>query len=871
MKTYILIFFLFTRLCFAQTLPIKIIAQDQRNNLISNATIQFKNIDFEVLKFGFTNKSGQFNTTLNKNLGKVLIRTSSIGFKPDTTYLDLAIYNSEVINIVLTDDVKQLQEIYVKPKFNIGQDNDTTTYKVSDFTTSDNRNLEDVIKKMPGMQVSDDGTISFKGKKISKILLDGDDVTGDKYKLLSKNITPQQVTDIQAIEHYIEDALLKGIINSDDVVLNLKVKNPKALIGSLDLAYGTNNRKDLSANLISYLKKTKSFIYGNTNNLGRLKSQDFSFDLDREKLPAANPLFSKDIFLISPFSTNNLALNNSDAASLNFVNTVNKKLKIKGNINYFNEKQNAISNLNVQYFEPNNIVTQDINNENKLAKNLEAEVNLDYLINSKSRILSSVKFHNQPQNYQSKSLSIFNNVSQDSVFQQFNTAYKYLFSDIKYTLKLSNNSALLVSSKYLNQDIDLGYLPTSGIYVANPIFNGSNQLKQDVNQNYSIYNFNINGLKRKGASFFNVNSGFNSVNTGLNTNLFYLNNQSFERLGNSFENNETYINNKFYFNGSYILAKEHYKLKLEANNSYQQFKTAQNDTTFFVFEPKLTFNYKINQTNSLNFSYNYKNTPIDAFNYYQNNVLNSFRSLFNGINQFYNFGASNFSINYSYNDFTDKYLSFNIQSNYIFSKQGFIYENFFENNFYITRQLFFDGFKNYGLNFNVKKFVPSVSTSFSANYGLNSRDYFNKVGSQINEYTGTSQTLSLKGDTGFDFPLNFNLGFQYFKNATNENKQTIAFNNSFKYSLITRIKLSEIILPLINFEWARVNQQDYRMLNADIQINPKKGKFKYSVEGKNLLNLKSFDNFFIDNAQSARFSNQILGRYIAARVQFSIN
>ena len=160
---------------------------------------------------------------------------------------------------------------------------------------------------------------------------------------------------------------------------------------------------------------------------------------------------------------------------------------------------------------------------------------------------------------------------------------------------------------------------------------------------------------------------------------------------------------------------------------------------------------------SLNFSYNYKNTPIDAFNYYQNNVLNSFRSLFNGINQFYNFGASNFSINYSYNDFTDKYLSFNIQSNYIFSKQGFIYENFFENNFYITRQLFFDGFKNYGLNFNVKKFVPSVSTSFSASYGLNSRDYFNKVGSQINEYTGTSQTLSLKGDTGFDFPVNFNM------------------------------------------------------------------------------------------------------------------
>jgi hypothetical protein len=867
----ILVFILLaSKFTFAQNIPINISLKSQTKLPIENATIQFKNGDFDIIKFGFTNTNGQFNATLNKNLGKVLIRTSSIGFKPDTTYLDLTSYNSEIINIVLIDDIKQLQEIYVKPKLNIGQENDTTTYKVSDFTTFENRNLEDVIKKMPGMQVGDDGTISFKGKKISKILLDGDDVTGDKYKLLSRNITPQQVTDIQAIEHYIEDALLKGIINSDEVVLNLKVKNPKALIGNLDFAYGTDSRKDLSANIISYLKKTKSFSYANTNNLGRLKTQDFSFDLEREKLPTANPLFNRNIFLISPFSSNNLALNNSDASSLNFVNTINKNLKIKGNINYFNEKQDAFSNLNVEFFQPNNIVTQDINEENIVTKNLEAEVNLDYLINSKSRILSSVKFHNQPKNYQSKSLSIFNNVNQDSVFQQFNTANNYLFADVKYTLKTSEKSALLVSSKYLNQNIDLVYLPTSGIYSINPIFNGSDQLNQTVNQNYSIYNFNINGLKRKRANFYDLNMGFNSIVTGFNSNLSYFNNQSFESLGGNYINNQNYLNNKLYFNGSYILAKEHYKLKAELKNSYQQFKVMQTDTALLIIEPSLTFNWKISQINSLNFSYNFRNTPIDAYNFYQNDVLTSFRNLSSGLNQFYNFGAHNYSINYGYNDFADKYLSFNVQSSYSFSKNGFIYENFFEDNFYITKQLFYDGFKNYGLNLNLKKFVPNVSTSFSASYGLNSRDYFNKVGNQINEYTGISQNLSLKGDTGFDFPVNFNLGFQYIKNSTNENKQTIAFNNSFKYSLITRIKLSDIILPLINFEWARVNQQNYRMLNADIQINPKKGKFNYSLEGKNLLDLKSFDNFFIDNAQSARFSNQILGRYIAARIQFSI-
>jgi hypothetical protein len=229
MRILVIILF-FSHFCAGQTIPVKIIVNTEFKFPIVSATIQFKNIDFEVVKFGFTDNEGKFNTTLNNNLDKVLIRTSFIGFKPDTTFLDLAKYDGTTILIVLKEDIEQLQEIYVKPKFSINQENDTTTYKVSDFTTSDNRNLEDVIKKMPGMQVSDDGTISFKGKKISKILMDGDDVTGSKYKLLSRNISPQQVTDIQAIEHYIEDALLKGIINRDEIVLNLKLKTQKPLL-----------------------------------------------------------------------------------------------------------------------------------------------------------------------------------------------------------------------------------------------------------------------------------------------------------------------------------------------------------------------------------------------------------------------------------------------------------------------------------------------------------------------------------------------------------------------------------------------------------------------------------------------------------------
>ena len=873
LKFILLILFFFNlSICYSQYNEIKINVKDNKNASIFNSTVQIKNKDFESMKFGFTNIKGEVEFKVQTEIFEFIVQTSYLGYKTDTTLINLNTTRDQIfiVNIVLKEDFRQLKEVYVKPKLSITQDNDTTTYKVSDFTTSDNRSLEDVIKKMPGMQVQEDGTIAFKGKKISKILLDGDDVTGDKYKLITRNISPQQVTDIQAIENYIEDALLKGIINSDEVVLNLKVKNPKAIIGNLDFAYGTNDRNEISANFISYIKNNKSFIYANTNNLGRLKSQDFSVDLENQKILPANPLINRDIFSFSPFAANNLALNQSQAASINFVNTASKNLKLKGKVNYFTEALNASSIFETEYFEPNAILTQDINRENNNRTNLDSEIDLDYLINPHSRILGTFKFTNQPYEYNSSGLSVFDNLNIDSVFQQLNNANNTFFSNLKYTHKLSNNSALIVSNNYFSQNLDQAYLPKSSIYVSHPNFNGSNQLNQTIKQNYDVYKFNVNSLKRKGSNFFDFNLGYNNINTNLSSSLAYFDNQSFESLGNNYINSQIYINNSFYLNSKYILEKEFFKLKLELKNSYQQFNVSENDTSLLIIEPSLTFNWKLSQIKNISLSYNYKNTPIEPFNFYNNDILNSFRSLSSALNQFYNFGNHNYTINYGYNDFSDKYFSFNIQSNYTYSNKGFIYENFFENNFYITRQIIFDGFKSYGVNINAKKFVPKVSTSFSVNYSWNNRDYFNKVGNQINEYSGVNQGLTLKGDTGFDFPVNFNLLFQYIKSITNQNRQAIAFNNSYKYNLISRFKFSDVIVPFINFEWARVNKQNYRMLNSEVQINPKKGKLKYSLEGKNLLNLKSYDNFFIDNAQSSRFSNQILGRYVAARIQLSI-
>jgi hypothetical protein len=566
-----------------------------------------------------------------------------------------------------------------------------------------------------------------------------------------------------------------------------------------------------------------------------------------------------------------LALNNSKGASVNFVNRINEAFKIKGNLNYSQDNLRASSAFSTNYFNPNNVVIIDSNNERNKITNLSGELNSDYLINKKSRILASFNYNFKPSNYFSNSESNFNNISRDSITQLQNNNNQYFVGDLKYTLKLPNNTALLITGKYLDQNINLNYFTTSAINANNILFNGSNQLRQDAIQKNTTYELNLEGLKRRGNCFFELNTGFNINSKILKTDLNYFNSGGFERLGNDFINNNDYQNDKLYLNSKFIYDKNNFKLKAELKNSLQQLNIFSKDTTLLILEPSITSNWKLNQISNININYSFRNTTIEPFDFYQGNILTNTRNLTEGLNQFYNFGTHQSALNYNYNDFANNYITLNAQLSMGISNKGFITENFFENNFFVAKQLFYNGLKSYALNLNLKKFVPKISTSLSTGYNLNLRNYFNKVGNIINEYQNINQTFNFKGDTGFDFPVNFNIGFQYVKSRTQLANQTIAQNNSFKYSLIARWKLSEIILPLVNFEWARINQQDYRMLNTEIQINPKKGKFKYSLEGKNLLNLRSFDNFFIDDAQSARFSNQILGRYIAARIQFSIN
>jgi hypothetical protein len=840
--------------------------------------IQLKTFGNEdILIYGFSDEEGNYKISGQIDQSdKFLLIAAYIGYKRDTVIVGRTDLLKQVTfqhNFNLKEDKKQLDEIYIKAPNAIQVNNDTTTYNVQRFTSPEDRNLESVLRKMPGMEVNKDGMIFFKGKKISKVLLEGDDLTGEGYKAITKNLRPEFVEEIQAIEHYVEDNLLKGIINSDDIVLNLKIKNKQAkeIIGSIDGGLGTSHRKILSTNLISFINKTKAFAYANHSNLSPA-SNGKVLDLGDENSAfiGNNQIIRHEVGTYNPFDATAFTLNNTTQGSINAITRVTDKFKISYALLYSWIKLYGQSSMQNIYFSPNSIYTEDNDNRTSLTKMFKGDFSIDYLVKSNARFWSKFTYKQVPEQFNSSAFSIYNNVVGDSVSQNQADLNRNFNAQMKYTVKTNQRTAYLLSLRVLADDMNQNYRTGSQLYQNVPIFNGSQNLYQVVNNNNFKLKLDFEGLKRCNTSFLYLNMG-NEINYfKIKSNLFggFQTNQV--SIGNDFINDNLFKLNQSYITGKYVYDNQPIKILIQLKSTVQLLKNMGKDSTSLIFEPNLSFSYKLTDIQSISLSYNYKNSNPQPIEYYENYILTNLRNINSGLNNFYNYNTHNLGVNYNLNDFANSYFNFNLAINGSYSQYGFLYTNFFLNTLNYAKKEPFKGVKTITANFSAKKFLPVLSMSFTANYAPSFSTYYGKVISIVNEYHVFNQVGALKINTGFNLPVNFGIGTELQINSVSSAGEQIAKNNSYKYTFEYRYKISDKIFNISSYNRYDMNNQNFNLIDTELQFNPIKGNFKYSIQGKNLANLKAFTNLSINEVYSSNYSSSILGRYIMFNVSMSI-
>lgn len=292
---------------------------------LEGVIVQLLNTDkTSLLDFAITDAKGEYKIVSNKSTPKSFLDFSLLGFKT------LTVEAVNHLNIEMEEKPLELKEVVVKAP-QMHSKGDTIVYNASSFVRKTDKNIEDLLKKMPGLTVESNGKIQYKGKPINKFYIEGLDMFWGKYSLATQNIPASDVASVSVYENHQPIKLLKGIELSDKAALNIKLKENKLgkLRGTMQLGTGK------SAERLHYLSEIVGLMIGSKkqvlttlkgSNMGNYYTSQTAnlIETQSSTIPKSYNLFSENPFSKPSLPNKRFLFNKSALLSFNGITKNNK-------------------------------------------------------------------------------------------------------------------------------------------------------------------------------------------------------------------------------------------------------------------------------------------------------------------------------------------------------------------------------------------------------------------------------------------------------------------------------------------------------------------------------------------------------------------
>nr|WP_288231667.1 TonB-dependent receptor [uncultured Prevotella sp.] len=237
---------------------------------IEQVTVQLLKTDSTYVTGAISNEKGLFHLNAPEN-GKYLLKITSVGYKPTVKRVVIEQdKNLALGNVVVGADAIMLKGAVVTAMAQkVTLKEDTFVYNSAAYRTPEGSVVEELVKRLPGAEVSDDGTIKINGKEVKKILVDGKEfMTGDT-KTALKNLPTSIIDKIKAYDEKSDLSKVTGIDDGEEqTVLDFNVKKGmnKGLMSNIDLGIGNKDRYS-ARGMGGYFNNNNRFmLFGNANN-----------------------------------------------------------------------------------------------------------------------------------------------------------------------------------------------------------------------------------------------------------------------------------------------------------------------------------------------------------------------------------------------------------------------------------------------------------------------------------------------------------------------------------------------------------------------------------------------------------------------------
>jgi hypothetical protein len=898
MKNIKLSFFLllFPFISIAQTIKFEGVVQDSLKKPLEMANVMAINLDTKAMDgYSITNDKGKFLISLKPNT-TYSVKVSFIGFK--SRELSIVTSNENITKAIeLKEGGIELEGVEIVQEMPVSIVGDKIVYNADSFTSGTERKLEDVLKKLPGVEVNKDGEVKVEGKTVQKLMVDGKEFFDGDTKLGIKNIPADAIDKIEVLRNYNDVGALKGVENNEEnVAMNIKLKKGKKnfWFGDVSAGYGVgrnDSRYIFNPKLFYYSPKYSINLISNFNNVGELPFtiQDY-FKLNggfrnlNQKGGSSLNISSNAVGLsflrnnqakeiISKFGATNFTYNITKTWTLSgfaiFQSSINDLETISSSTIVASGAQTNTTQTNRQQsdlgiakfsssFKPNTKLQFDYDFLTRVSNQTEASNSArQAIVNSVSDFETITTQRKQKPFSFNQNMSLFYTPNDKHIFA-FETQHLYQDEDPFYNANLRTQPFALagyVTGQNRNSIDQSRFLKT-------------NKVDSKLDYYYMVTK----------KSNFNVTLGNTYSYQNFNTALF-------QNLDNGNQNALTAPENNnrstFSFNDAFLGL--HYKIlagkfTLTPGVTFHTYNTntdqlgASFRQTIQQVLPDFFALYQIKKSETLSYTFRVANNFVDITRLAEGRIFSGLNSLSIGNREIQNATVQSHKLQYfKYNLFNFENISGNInysrriddiKTNAIFNGINQISRPF--NSPFVDETL--SGRGSYGRSF-TRNYKASVD------FNLNWSKFYNIQNSVVAVAENFSQNYTLRTSTNYKNLPNLEVGYTIGIQQFNANISTFYTETPFakldyffldSFSFVTEYEFNHF------YNANRSADNEYDFLSASLSYQKKDSHWEFRASATNLLNTGSlndanFNQFVISSSQYT-----VQPRYVLLNVKYNL-
>lgn len=305
----------------------------------------------KVVAYTLSDSKGEYQLKLPQEVREVNLTCTFMGFEAQTQKTSAG----KTCNFRMKESSWELKEVVVKAPA-MRASGDTLTYNVAQFKSQADRNLLDVIRKLPGITVETSGMIRYQNEPINKFYIEDMDMLDGRYNLATKNLNPDDIASVKVYENHQPQKVLKDHVLSNQAALNIKLKADRKSVplGNLTLGAGAGKDVNFLAELFSMTvgARKQQLLTAKGNNFGRTYADEMGNNLQtassqiRSQVHSAYRLVHGSIGEIPESRYNR---NHSYAVTLNRIHRLSDDNTLRLNVSYQQQRNRFESATSVSY------------------------------------------------------------------------------------------------------------------------------------------------------------------------------------------------------------------------------------------------------------------------------------------------------------------------------------------------------------------------------------------------------------------------------------------------------------------------------------------------------------------------------------------